>query len=173
MENRRPLAHALNGIGNGCAATGPAALGYSPRPSDEAPPDHNQIPVTMDAAPKFGRTPPDKSGCTRRAVVAGSTSHTSSSSRIALPAGPVHGEASTPRGPSINLLSSPLAWPRRNDAHGKAWRGIWPRAVAGWQETRFDDQHPPDVVPLVLAVTGAIAVNGTGLAARRRPRHGG
>jgi len=80
---------------------------------------------------------------------------------------------------SINLLIFvALGWPlARRALIGKAMAVIilGPAAVAGWQAVRrFADPVAPDVVPLVLASVGAIAINGTcaWLLARVR-RHGG
>lgn len=67
---------------------------------------------------------------------------------------------------SINLLILlALGWPlARRAAAGKAMALVilGPAAVAGWQAIlRFSDPVAPDVVPVVLASLGAIAVNGT------------
>lgn len=80
---------------------------------------------------------------------------------------------------SVNLLIFvALGWPlARRAVMGKAMAVIilGPAAVATWQAIqRFSDPVAPQVVPLVLASLGAIAVNGTSawLLARFR-RHGG
>ena len=67
---------------------------------------------------------------------------------------------------AINLLIfTALGWPlARRAALGKAMALIilGPAAVAGWEAIqRFSDPVAPDVVPVVLASLGAIAVNGT------------
>lgn len=66
---------------------------------------------------------------------------------------------------SINLLIFvALGWPlARRAAMGKVMAAVilGPAAVAGWQAVgRFSEPVAPDVVPLVLASLGAIAVNG-------------
>ena len=66
---------------------------------------------------------------------------------------------------SINLLIFvALGWPlARRAAMGKVMAAVilGPAAVAGWQAIgRFSEPVAPDVVPLVLASLGAIAVNG-------------
>ncbi len=67
---------------------------------------------------------------------------------------------------SINLLIFvALGWPlARRAVMGKAMALVilGPAAVAGWQAIqRFSDPVAPDVVPVVLASLGAIAINGT------------
>lgn len=79
---------------------------------------------------------------------------------------------------SINLLIfAALGWPlARRAALGKVMALIilGPSAVAGWQAIlRFSDPHAPDVVPVVLASLGAIAVNGTSAWLLVRVRHHG
>jgi Co/Zn/Cd efflux system component len=76
------------------------------------------------------------------------------------------------------LILVALGWPlARRALMGRVMALIIlvPAAVAAWQAVqRFGDPAPPDVVPLVLASAGAIAVNGTSawLLARAH-RHGG
>jgi Co/Zn/Cd efflux system component len=80
---------------------------------------------------------------------------------------------------SINLLVFvALGWPlARRALIGKAMALVilGPAAVAGWQAVRrFTDPVAPDVVPLVLASVGAIAINGTcAWLLARVHRHGG
>lgn len=67
---------------------------------------------------------------------------------------------------SINLLIFvALGWPlARRAVLGKAMALVilGPAAVAGWQAVqRFSDPSAPDVLPVVLASVGAIAINGT------------
>jgi Co/Zn/Cd efflux system component len=67
---------------------------------------------------------------------------------------------------AINLLIfTALGWPlARRAALGKAMALIilGPAAVAGWEAVqRFSEPVAPDVVPVVLASLGAIAVNGS------------
>lgn len=67
---------------------------------------------------------------------------------------------------SINLLIFvALGWPlARRSVLGKAMALVilGPAAVAGWQAVqRFADPSAPDVLPVVLASLGAIAINGT------------
>jgi len=67
---------------------------------------------------------------------------------------------------AVNLLIfTALGWPlARRAALGKAMALIilGPAAVAGWEAfQRFSEPLAPDVVPVVLASLGAIAVNGT------------
>jgi Co/Zn/Cd efflux system component len=80
---------------------------------------------------------------------------------------------------AINLLIFlALGWPlARRAAVGKAMALIilGPAAVAGWEAIqRFYEPLAPDVVPVVLASLGAIAINGTsaGLLASMRHRGG-
>lgn len=79
---------------------------------------------------------------------------------------------------SINLLIFvALGWPLA----GRAWMGkamaliiLGPASVAGWQAVhRFSEPLAPDVVPVVLASLGAIAVNGTSAWLLVRVRHHG
>ncbi|MEZ5091591.1 cation transporter [Nocardioides sp.] len=79
---------------------------------------------------------------------------------------------------SINLLIFiALGWPlARRAAMGKAMAVVilGPAAVAGWQAVqRFSDPVPPEVVPVVLASLGAIAVNGTSAWLLSQVRHHG
>ena len=79
---------------------------------------------------------------------------------------------------SINLLIFiALGWPlARRAAMGKAMAVVilGPAAVAGWQAfQRFSDPVPPEVVPVVLASLGAIAVNGTSAWLLSQVRHHG
>ena len=79
---------------------------------------------------------------------------------------------------AINLLIFvALGWPlARRAAMGKAMALIilGPAAVAGWQAIqRFAEPVAPDVVPVVLACLGAIAINGTCAGLLARVRHGG
>lgn len=67
---------------------------------------------------------------------------------------------------AINLLVfAALGWPLARRAllgKGLALVILGPATVAGWQAIgRFSEPTAPDVVPVVLAATGAIAVNGT------------
>lgn len=80
---------------------------------------------------------------------------------------------------AINLLILiALGWPlAKRAAMGKAMAVIilGPASVAAWEAIqRFADPVAPDVLPVVLASVGAIAINGTSawLLARRR-HHGG
>lgn len=79
---------------------------------------------------------------------------------------------------AINLLIfTALGWPMAR----RAWMGkamsliiLGPATVAGWQAVhRFSDPLAPDVVPLVLASLGAIAINGTSAWLLARVRHHG
>jgi Co/Zn/Cd efflux system component len=79
---------------------------------------------------------------------------------------------------AINLLIFvALGWPLAR----RAWMGkamaliiLGPAAVAGWQAIqRFSDPVAPDVVPVVLASLGAIAINGTSAWLLVRVRHRG
>jgi Co/Zn/Cd efflux system component len=79
---------------------------------------------------------------------------------------------------AINLLIfTALGWPLAR----RAWMGkamaliiLGPAAVAGWQAIqRFSDPVAPDVVPVVLASLGAIAINGTSAWLLVRVRHSG
>lgn len=79
---------------------------------------------------------------------------------------------------SINLLIFiALGWPlARRAAMGKlmALVILGPAAVAAWQAIqRFSDPVAPDVVPVVLASVGAIAINGTSAWLLVRVRHHG
>jgi Co/Zn/Cd efflux system component len=80
---------------------------------------------------------------------------------------------------SINLLVFvALGWPLvRRAAMGKVMSVVIlvPAAVAGWEAVqRFSDPVAPDVVPVVLASLGAVAVNGTSAVLLSRVRrHGG
>lgn len=79
---------------------------------------------------------------------------------------------------AINLLIlAALGWAlQRRAAMGKGLALIilGPAAVAGGQAIqRFSDPHAPDVVPVVLASLGAIAVNGTSAWLLVRVRHQG
>jgi Co/Zn/Cd efflux system component len=79
---------------------------------------------------------------------------------------------------AINLLIFvALGWPlARRAALGKAMALVilGPAAVAGWEAIRrFSDPSVPDVVPVVLASLGAIAVNGTSAWLLARVRHRG
>ncbi|WP_336885239.1 DUF2127 domain-containing protein [Brevibacterium daeguense] len=79
---------------------------------------------------------------------------------------------------SINLLIfMALGWhPSRRALMGKAMALIIlvPAAVAGWEALRrFSDPTAPDVVPVVLASLGAVAVNGAGSWLLVRVRHHG
>jgi Co/Zn/Cd efflux system component len=79
---------------------------------------------------------------------------------------------------AINLLIfTALGWPlARRAALGKAMALVilGPAAVAGWEAfQRFSDPVAPDVVPVVLASLGAIAVNGTSAALLVGVRHRG
>ncbi len=67
---------------------------------------------------------------------------------------------------TVNLLVFvALGWPlARRALLGKALALVilGPATVAGWQAiSRFGDPSAPDVVPVALAATGAIVVNGT------------
>jgi len=79
---------------------------------------------------------------------------------------------------AINLLIfTALGWPMAR----RAWMGkamaliiLGPATVAGWQAVhRFSEPLAPDVVPLVLASLGAIAINGTSAWLLARVRHHG
>jgi len=79
---------------------------------------------------------------------------------------------------SVNLLVFlALGWPlTRRALVGKAMTLVIlaPAALAGWQAIqRFGDPQAPDVVPLVLASLGAIAVNGTAAWLLATVRHHG
>jgi Co/Zn/Cd efflux system component len=79
---------------------------------------------------------------------------------------------------AINLLIFiALGWPMaRRAAMGKAMALIilGPATVAGWEAVRrFSDPLAPDVVPVVLASLGAIAINGTSAWLLIRVRHRG
>lgn len=77
---------------------------------------------------------------------------------------------------AINLLIFiALGWPlARRAATGKAMAGVilGPAAVAAWAAIqRFSDPLAPDVLPVVLASLGAIAINGTSAWLLVRVRH--
>lgn len=79
---------------------------------------------------------------------------------------------------AINLLIFlALGWPlARRATMGKAMALIIlvPAAVAGWEAIqRFSEPHAPDVVPVVLASLGAIAINGTSAGLLVSVRHRG
>ena len=79
---------------------------------------------------------------------------------------------------AINLLIFVASgWPlARRAAMGKAMTLIvlGPAAVAGWEAIqRFSDPVAPDVVPVVLASLGAIAITGTSAWLLARVRHHG
>ncbi|WP_245750183.1 cation transporter [Nocardioides terrae] len=79
---------------------------------------------------------------------------------------------------AVNLLIlMALGWPlARRAVLGKAMAVVIlaPASVAGWQTVgRFADPQTPDVVPLVLASLGAIAVNGTSAWLLAGSRHRG
>jgi Co/Zn/Cd efflux system component len=79
---------------------------------------------------------------------------------------------------AINLMIFlALGWPlARRAVMGKAMALIilGPAAVAGWQAIqRFSEQLAPDVVPVVLASLGAIAINGTSAGLLASVRHRG
>lgn len=80
---------------------------------------------------------------------------------------------------AINLLIFiALGWPlAKRAAMGKAMAIVilGPAAVAAWQAIqRFSDPVAPDVVPVVLASLGAIAINGTSAwLLVKVPHHGG
>ncbi len=80
---------------------------------------------------------------------------------------------------AINVLVFvALGWPLvRRAAMGKVMSLVivGPAVVAGWEAVqRFPDPVAPDVVPVVLASLGAVAVNGTSAALLSRVRlHGG
>lgn len=79
---------------------------------------------------------------------------------------------------AINVLVLvALGWPlARRAVMGKAMALIIlvPAAAAAWEAVaRFAGPTPPDVVPLVLASLGAIAVNGTSAWLLARVHHGG
>lgn len=79
---------------------------------------------------------------------------------------------------AINLLIFiALGWPlARRAAMGKAMAVVilGPAAVAGWQAIeRFSDPVAPDVVPVVLASIGAMAINGTSAWLLVKVRHHG
>jgi Co/Zn/Cd efflux system component len=79
---------------------------------------------------------------------------------------------------SVNLLVFiALGWPLgRRAMLGKAMALIIlvPASLAGWQAIqRFSDPQAPDVLPLVFASLGAIAVNGTAAWLLSRLRHHG
>jgi Co/Zn/Cd efflux system component len=79
---------------------------------------------------------------------------------------------------AINLLIfAALGWSLvRRAAMGKAMAIVilGPAAVAGWEAAqRFFDPSAPDVVPVVLASLGAIAINGTSAWLLVRMRHRG
>jgi Co/Zn/Cd efflux system component len=79
---------------------------------------------------------------------------------------------------SVNLLVFiALGWPlARRAMIGKAMALVIlaPASLAGWQAIqRFGDPQAPDVLPLVLASLGAIAVNGTAALLLARVRHHG
>jgi Co/Zn/Cd efflux system component len=79
---------------------------------------------------------------------------------------------------AINLLIFlALGWPlARRAAMGKAMALIilGPAAVAGWEAIqRFPEPLAPDVVPVVLASLGAIAINGTSAGLLASVRHRG
>jgi Co/Zn/Cd efflux system component len=79
---------------------------------------------------------------------------------------------------AVNLLIFvALGWPLAHRATlGKAMTLVIlaPAALAGWQAIeRFGDPRAPEVVPLVLASLGAIAVNGTSAWLLARVRHHG
>jgi Co/Zn/Cd efflux system component len=75
------------------------------------------------------------------------------------------------------LILVALGWPlARRALMGRVMALIIlvPAAVAAWQAAqRFGDPTPPDVVPLVLASAGAIAVNGTSAWLLARAHHHG
>lgn len=75
------------------------------------------------------------------------------------------------------LILVALSWPlARRAVMGKAMALIIlvPAAVAAWEAAqRFAGPTAPDVVPLVLASLGAIAVNGTSAWLLARVHHGG
>lgn len=75
------------------------------------------------------------------------------------------------------LILVALGWPlARRALMGRAMALVLlaPAAVAAWQAVqRFSDPAAPDVVPLVLASAGAIAVNGTSAWLLARPHHHG
>ncbi|MDZ5620958.1 cation diffusion facilitator family transporter [Nocardioides sp. HM23] len=79
---------------------------------------------------------------------------------------------------AINLLIFlALGWPlARRAAMGKAMALVilGPAAVAGWEAVRrFSEPLAPDVVPVVLASLGAIAINGTCAGLLTSVRHRG
>jgi Co/Zn/Cd efflux system component len=79
---------------------------------------------------------------------------------------------------AINLLIFiALGWPlAKRAATGKAMALVilGPAAVAAWQAIqRFSDPVAPDVVPVVVASLGAIAINGTSAWLLTRVRHHG
>src|SRR5680860_133933 len=79
---------------------------------------------------------------------------------------------------AINLLIFiALGWPlAKRAATGKAMALVilGPAAVAAWAAIqRFSDPVAPDVVPVVLASLGAIAINGTSAGLLVRVRHQG
>lgn len=79
---------------------------------------------------------------------------------------------------AINLLIFiALGWPlAKRAATGKAMALVilGPATVAGWQAfQRFSDPSAPDVMPIVLASIGAIAINGTSAWLLARVRHHG
>jgi Co/Zn/Cd efflux system component len=79
---------------------------------------------------------------------------------------------------AINLLIFfALGWPlARRAAMGKAMALIIlvPAAVAGWEAIeRFPEPLAPEVVPVVLASLGAIAINGTSAVLLASVRHRG
>ena len=75
------------------------------------------------------------------------------------------------------LIFLALGWPlARRAAMGKVMALIilGPAAVAGWKAIqRFSEPLAPDVVPVVLASLGAIAINGTSAGLLARVRHRG
>ncbi|CAN5193076.1 cation diffusion facilitator family transporter [soil metagenome] len=79
---------------------------------------------------------------------------------------------------SVNLLILiALGWPlARRAVMGKAMAVIilGPAAVAGWEAIqRFADPVAPEVVPVVLASLGAVAINGASAWLLARVRHSG
>jgi Co/Zn/Cd efflux system component len=79
---------------------------------------------------------------------------------------------------AINLLIfTALGWPlAQRAATGKVMALVilGPAAVAAWQAIqRFSDPVAPDVMPVVLASLGAIAINGTSAWLLTRVRHHG
>jgi Co/Zn/Cd efflux system component len=79
---------------------------------------------------------------------------------------------------SVNLLIFiALGWPLARRAllgKGMTMVILAPAALAGWEAVqRFSDPQTPEVVPLVLASLGAIAVNGTSAWLLANVRHHG